>query len=65
MTIQITKPGSASFSAACRRCKCEFMYQLEGLRRNYTRGGREEVSCPGCGHSVEHSAQQQATPRSA
>ena len=46
--IKIIKRGSDKFTAVCRRCGCEFEYELEDMM------GNDRVLCPECGDAILH-----------
>jgi len=50
---QIIRVGNQLHNANCRRCACQFTYELEDVYRSYTLGG-EWVTCPACGHAIRH-----------
>lgn len=50
---QIVREGAKRFKGHCGECGCRFTYEREDVHRNYA-VGHDQVSCPGCGHSVYH-----------
>lgn len=51
MAIKITKPGQKEFHAFCKRCGCEFTYEISDLKLS---ASSDKVSCPTCGRDYHH-----------
>lgn len=49
--IKIIKPGQKEFHGICRRCGCEFTYEISDLKLYAT---SDKVSCPTCGEDYYH-----------
>ena len=48
--IKKIREGRKEFTVICDKCGCEFQYEIGDIYKN-------KVTCPECGHAVEHPAQ--------
>lgn len=45
--IKVIKHGQTEYTTICKRCGCQFSYELSDLKENY-------INCPDCNNSIQH-----------